>query len=364
MAQVVYFLNSASGTSIPLEIASRLDKQTPELDVSIVSWGEIEPNNYSSDLTVQSLAANSQLDPHSYRQLFRYFLNEQPDILHVHPNATGSVARVLAKAAGVPHVVSTEHNPHTFFGPLKNLVNGSTNWLSDIVIANSEKTHDSFSRWEEFLLSMANAEKLTIYNGVDIDSIRAAESENISLPDGFTIGSAGRLVQQKNLRTLFHAAVPLIKETHDVNLVFVGKGPEQDSLEQLAKDLRIDESVHFIGYYPNRRDVYGFFKKLDVFVFPSHYEGFGVAAAEAMAAGTPVIANDLPVLREVIGEAGIFVDVSDSSKFTSAMMELYQDKTKRDRLGESGIKRIERQFPLEKTVQEHIELYNGIIDNI
>lgn len=358
---VFVFVNDTSETSISLEIASHIADES--ISQTICSF--FSPDSPAFGLDVVSFGARSQLDVSAYQRLYVLLREKQPDILHVHPNATGSIARVLGRLAGVPHIVSTEHNTHSDFSRLKNLINGSTNWLNDVVICNSKTTVASLQRWENVLLRWSDTERTVVYNGVNLDSVRRATADDWrgDLPDGFLIGTAARLVPQKNLTTLIEAACNIITAHPDVHLVIVGDGPQRRSLENLALEYDIEDHVHFFGYLPQRADVHSVMKNLDVYAFPSHYEGFGVAVTEAMAATCPVVVNDIPVLHEIVGDAGIYVDANDTAAFAAALEKLYCDDEKRRRLGQRAGERVERKFSIENTAENYAAIYKQLARN-
>jgi glycosyltransferase involved in cell wall biosynthesis len=125
----------------------------------------------------------------------------------------------------------------------------------------------------------------------------------------------------------------------------------RSELEMLSGRLGIGSSVTFIGWLSKRKEVYTVLSKPELFSFPSHNEGFGMANVEAMATGTPVVVNDIPVLREVVGDAGLFVDATDSQQLADAIEELYHDSDRRERLGERAKDRARTNFSLAETVK-------------
>jgi glycosyltransferase involved in cell wall biosynthesis len=155
--------------------------------------------------------------------------------------------------------------------------------------------------------------------------------------------------------------MPILDQS-DIQLVITGNGPKRAALEQLARDLNIENKVSFLGWLPERKDVYTVYNSSDIFLFPSYYEGFGVANVEAMATGTPVIVNDIPVLREVVGDAGLFVDATEPRQLADAIRELYDNPELRERLGEKARKRARTHFPLAKTVRKYNEVYRSCND--
>src|SRR5207253_2741046 len=109
------------------------------------------------------------------------------------------------------------------------------------------------------------------------------------------LGSVARLHPSKNLA----AAIRLLPDRPTWHLALAGQGPARGELAALAAELGVRDRLHFAGELsPERVGV--FLKGLDVFVFPSLAESFGLAAVEAAQAGVPVVANELPVLREVM----------------------------------------------------------------
>lgn len=353
---VVFFLNNAADSSIPLEIATKLS----EGDMDIVVCSYFSPAEHTFDIDVDTLSADSQVAFRPYLELYRRLRSWSPDVLHIHPNATGSVARVVGRAARVPVIVSTEHSTHDRFGPVKNLVNGSTNWLNDALVANSSSTAASLRTWERWLLDATGTELRVIYNGVDIDRIDTqAESDSFSFDSDLVVGTVGRLVPVKNQATLVRAMAPLLTE-YDCTLAVVGDGSERERLESITVSMGVADDVHFFGHQ-SRDEVYAFLHSIDLFVHPSFAEGFGVAVVEAMAAGVPPIVSDLPVMHEVVDEAGLFVDPAEQGSIQTALRTLLTDPERRRSLGSAASKRTRDRFPLESTVESYTELYTELI---
>src|SRR5262249_40581523 len=148
---------------------------------------------------------------------------------------------------------------------------------------------------------------------------RDAARRQLGLPLGVPLlGNAARLHSVKNL----DAAIRLLPGEPSWHLALAGQGADRARLVDIARSLGVAERVHFVGGLPPDR-VGVFLRALDVFVFPSLIETFGVAVVEAAAAGVPVVANDVEVLREVLAADGepcaLFVDVNDPLAFGAAV---------------------------------------------
>lgn len=354
---VLVFINEAAETSIPLEIAGKINDHD-DFAVTICSFFEPEGNTFGYD--VCSLDATSQFDIQAYRRLYSMLKEKNPDIIHIHPNATGSVARVVARIAGVPHLLTTEHSLHTEFGFVKNIINGGTNWLNEVLVCNSEATSESFPNWEDILLRVSNTEKAVIYNGVDFERLNSSGEPNASLPKGFLIGTVGRLAPEKNQASIINAVSSLVEKNPEIYTIIVGGGDLQGELKRVAADNGVADNVRFLGTV-SREEVYSVLNSLDIFVLTSRYEGFGVAVVEAMATGTAVVVNDIPVMREVADDAAVFVDATDPDELVSALEELYNDDQKRQSLEERGEEMVRERFPLERTLQQYQGLYKELV---
>ena len=136
--------------------------------------------------------------------------------------------------------------------------------------------------------------------------------------DKIVLGCVARLHPDKNLG----AAVELLKSNSDWHLALAGQGAERPALEALAASLGVLDRLHFAGEL-STQNCAEFLQALDVFVFPSRIETFGLAAVEAAQAGIPVVANDLAVLREVLAVDGrpcaTFVDTDNQAAFHRAV---------------------------------------------
>ncbi|RRV80968.1 CDP-glycerol glycerophosphotransferase family protein [Stutzerimonas stutzeri] len=134
---------------------------------------------------------------------------------------------------------------------------------------------------------------------------KAAEPLDESLRDWVEgrvlIGSIGRLSREKAQDRIIMAFAQLHEHYPAARLVIAGQGPEKGALSELIAQLGLEESVRLLGYVENP---YPLFKRLDLFVLPSDYEGQGIVLLEALALGRPVIATDIPGPREILQEMG------------------------------------------------------------
>jgi glycosyltransferase involved in cell wall biosynthesis len=121
----------------------------------------------------------------------------------------------------------------------------------------------------------------------------------------FKLGTIGRLVPQKDYPTLLNAFSNVLKRVPNVELYVVGEGYLQEDLIKLSKSLGINAKVHWLG---KTEYINEFLSKIDLFVLPSNYEGFGLVLLEAMVAKKPIIAANNSAVPEVLGKTfkGLF----------------------------------------------------------
>jgi glycosyltransferase involved in cell wall biosynthesis len=189
-----------------------------------------------------------------------------------------------------------------------------------------------------------------IYNGIDADAIAAAPPAHIPVPAGSTtVGFVARMEIRKGVFDLLDAWPAVLAEQPGLHLVLAGRGPLGDEVGRRAQLL---DNTHFIGY---RSDVAAVLKAVDFLAMPSHWEGFGLVAAEAMAAGKPVIAANTSSLPELIddGVEGILVPPRDPHALANAILRLARDPALRSAMGRLGRERVHRQFGVARMVDDY-----------
>ena len=119
------------------------------------------------------------------------------------------------------------------------------------------------------------------------------------------------------------AVAEAVKEIPYLLLISIGDGPERENLVEKAKHLNIDDNLVW-AWQKTPEEVPSYYKIMDVVVVPSLFEGFGLSAAEAMAAGKPVVASNIDGLKEVVDheKTGYLVPVGESKIIATYLLEL------------------------------------------
>lgn len=133
---------------------------------------------------------------------------------------------------------------------------------------------------------------------------------------GNVIGGVGRLVPEKGFGLLIDAVSGWLKTHPEDCLILMGDGPERERLSALAESLNITQQVRLVGYQENASR---FYQGFDLLCIPSRQEGLGLVLPEAVIAGVPVLATDLPVFREQLGGDCGLVASADKKDWEAAV---------------------------------------------
>ena len=159
---------------------------------------------------------------------------------------------------------------------------------------------------------------------------------------------------QKDQETLIRAFNIL---PEDYELWLIGDGERRSIIEQCIKDNKLEDRVLLLGI---RSDIPSILKSVDVVVQSSHWEGFGLAAVEGMAAGKPVIASDVEGLAQVVEGAGILFPLGDDKKLADIIKQLIGDQTYYQQVAARCWERAQM-FDIQKMVDAYNEVYMGLM---
>lgn len=296
--------------------------------------------------------------------LVRLAEEEGLDVLHVHyavPHAAAACwARHLLSRRDprrAPAVVTTLHGSDVLsLGPDPALarVTGASLRESDALTAVSE-----YLRREALRRFGADLEVTVVPNFVDPQVFRPRPDPDLRrlfAPDGEAL-----LVHVSNLRPVKRAPevvriFALVARRVPARLVVVGEGPELRSAREEAAALGLGERVRFLG---RQAEVAPLLGVADLFLFPSLSESFGVAAAEAMACGVPVIASDVGGLREVVvdGVTGFLLPPEDGEGMAARAVALLRDEGRRREMGAAAARHARARFTPAAVVPRYEEVY-------
>lgn len=284
----------------------------------------------------------------------RALARSRPDLLVTMTQKDPRTAGVAARLLGIPVVLRQPMDlgfsrslHHRFFYGV----------IPGHYIANSKATRDSMIRSAPWL---DPSDVAVIYNGIDVEAFASAKPADLGVPDGpLTIGFVGRFEERKGIVELMGAWPKVAAAVGNARLVLAGSGGGLDA--EVRRWAEVTGNVHAIGF---RDDMAAVMKSFDILVVPSHFEGFGIVIAEALAAGVPVVASRASNLPELLddGVEGRLVPVRDADALADAVIELAQAEGLRTRMGAAGQARARRDFRTERMVDEYEALFQSIID--
>jgi glycosyltransferase involved in cell wall biosynthesis len=201
-----------------------------------------------------------------------------------------------------------------------------------------------------------------IPNGVDLCEIDAEQRVAAPLVElrhsgGYVVGYIGQLIARKGLDCLLRAFAAWDHPAKQ--LVLVGEGPQRAELEQLARELSVDDSVQFVGFQSER---IAWLRGFGVFVLPSHLEGIPRCLMEAMAARVPVIASDIPGCRDIVenGKTGRLFTVDDVTALTRALVQS-TDRAASEQMAEDGRVHVRAHHSADAMAAEYAALFQTLV---
>lgn len=231
----------------------------------------------------------------TYKKVWNKFFKAHPEykIIHGHVRSTASIYLKIAKRYGLA-TIAHSHNTSSgtgFLAIVKNTLQYPIRYIADYFFACSENAgiwlfgKKTCEKNNFYILNNAIDTQKFIYNS----DVSLKKREEFLIVDKLVIGHIGRFHTQKNHEFL----IDIFKELHDRNknsvLMLVGDGELRKSVEKKVSDLGLTDSVIFTGV---RSDIPELLQMMDVFVFPSLYEGLGIVTIEAQAAGVQCIVAD------------------------------------------------------------------------
>ena len=266
--------------------------------------------------------------------LIGYMRRERPDAVISYQHYGNIFGTLAGRMAGAKRLIANQSGaPGKFGGPLAAPLDRMMGTLGayHFSVVNSGWMEAQFAGYPERYRQRTRR----IDHGVEVPAVlpdRQASRAALGVPgNAFVLVSTGRLTEGKNQRVLVEA----LAELPDAHLVLAGAGPEAEKIGATARRLGVSDRLHRLGEVPAAR-IDEVLAAGDVFAFASRTETFGLSAAEAAIAGLPVVANDIAVLREVLGDAAIYVDAEQGSAVARAVRRLIAEPGKAAALAAAG----------------------------
>ncbi|MCS5420923.1 MULTISPECIES: glycosyltransferase family 1 protein [Psychrilyobacter] len=289
---------------------------------------------------------------------------EKYDVVHAHTLFNCGIAMIAAKRAGVKIRISHAHtSQETNFGLVKKIYylfmnlmikyattkyvgvsEGAGKFLFGNSIVNSNK-YSFLPNFIEYKTILNNSNRKSIRQELGVDK------------NEFVIGNVGRFIPLKNQKLIIEIAKKLKSNNEKIKVLLVGDGDERENLLALVRKYNLEKEVIFTGY---RTDTDNLLGAMDIFIFPSLFEGFGMVGVEAQVAGLPcIVSSNLP--KEIDLELGLIERVSLNDAVEKWVDAVTSKKDKRE-LDKRKIEKalVDVSFTKEKIIEEFYKLYEII----
>lgn len=254
-----------------------------------------------------------------YQHLYRYqkdlkkiFKNNHYNIVHSHLNTLSVFPLKVAKECGVPVRIAHNHSTSAPGERKKNLLKNILRQFSTIYPTDYMSPTYNTGKWL-FGEKVAENELLVIKNAIPIEKfkfnkdVRKNYRKKLGLNShDFVIGNIGRLVWSKNQDFILEVFKKVLNQIPSAKLLIVGEGPLKKDLQNKVEKLNLEKKVLFLKYEKNIENIY---QVMDCFLLPSFYEGLGMVAIEAQAAGINTICSDKVPTEVGLSNLCAFIDL-------------------------------------------------------
>ena len=286
---------------IATDLVKHFDKNL--IEVSAVYHNCVDKGGISAIPSVYELWPDIDKAPYfyslnflSYRRWWKNFirLHDKFDIVHLHYIDSAFCYLDLFKKTGAK-TIAHAHNPLSrpiSIGLIWScIISFPVRYIADYILACSQQTaREIFGR-----KASSSSKCHILYNGIDVkkfsykENLRNSLRRKYGVNDSVVIGHVGRFEKQKNHKFIIEVFKEFHRKVSDSQLWLIGTGGLFDEIKGVVEDYDLQDSVVFWG---NRQDVSDLYQCMDVFIFPSLYEGLGIVLVEAQTTGLPCVTSD------------------------------------------------------------------------
>lgn len=323
--------------------------------IILITLGKYHKENYSKNIKIHALEQNinkhgSLLSKLKYISAVkiakRVIKEEKPDIIHAHYATSYGVIGALIKGS-IPLFLSVWGSDIYIFPKKSNL----HKFILRFSLNKANKIFSTSYAMKEETLKYIDKNIDVIPFGIDIDKFHQIKKNDLLIDDlsgSIVIGTVKGLEKVYGIEYLIRAFEIIIENNQDlsIKLVIVGKGNEKKNLENLVKELKVEQYTIFTGYIDPSK-VVEYHNLMDIEVFMSESESFGVSVLEASACEKPVIVSNVGGLPEVVEDSktGFIVESRDYEKLADYLQLLIDNEEMRINIGKRG-----REMVIEKYI--------------
>ena len=340
------------------------------INVYLFGLGENIPEGYNSKVNIVnkkiSQSTKSKVDGSFQKSIYLKSLPNirslikkiKPDILHAH--YASSYGLLGALTFFKPFLVSVWGND-VFDFPKKSFIHKT---ILKFVFSSADKIFSTSKVMADEIGLYTNKKPVIIPFGVDTNVFKPFSVKRIFDDNTIILGCVKSLSFKYGIEYLLDAFAILKSKlkTERIKLLLVGDGTLKNSLIQKAMQLKIQDDVIFYGAVPHSK-VPEIYNMIDIAIFPSVWESFGVSNLEAAACEVPQVASDIGGFKEIIedGVTGFLVEPKNPEAISEKVIEFIQNETLRKKIGKCARQKVIEDFNWNRNVEQMIAEYNNII---
>lgn len=291
----------------------------------------------------------------------------KPDLIHLHSSKAGAIGRLIFE--GTPVI----YTPHGWaFNMAVSQLKQNIYAMTERFLSASTVRIIAISKYEYKSAIDRNICKpnkmVLIENGINLETFEPVSSLNrrqirkqyAVADDEILIGAVGRLTESKN-PALFIDIAKTLKADSRLRFMWVGDGELSDAMKTLAETEGVADRIIFTGW---TEQVGAHMQAMDIGLHTASWEGFGLAIAEFMAAGVPVVSSSVGGTTEIIDEGvtGFLCDNADIHSYTGAIELLIADPVLKENIVKNALKTVREKYAHQRLVDQHIKVYTSILE--
>lgn len=356
------------GETHVLDLVSNLDKDKFTSEVLSFTDGEMISRLKKLDIPCHVIPTTKPFDFSVWARVKKVMTENNFDLVHAHGTRACSNSFSAANKLGLPLAYTIHgwsfHQDQSAL--VRNIRELSEKFLvrktSRNISVSESNNNDGIER-----LGMPNSQ--IVNYGVNLEKFNATgkydlSKEDLGLPqDKILVGMVVRLTIQKDPLTFLKAAKLALKESHNLHFVVVGGGVLEAKCRAYVSENNLNEHITFVGF---RTDVPAILNLIDIYCLPSLWEGLPIGVLEAMAMAKAIVATPVDGTKEVIKHdiSGLLFPEYDSQKMAACILDLANNSSKRKKVGENALAKINESFTVGRMADEigdlYIQLLNGV----
>lgn len=359
VAQMLARMDYGGIEMVVMNYYRHIDRSKIQFDFIVFEGSELPQRKEIEELGGRVYEVPPLRHPFAYsRAVFKLFEKNKYDIVHANMNTLSVFPLRMAKKAGVP--VRICHN-HSTAGPgetKKNILKNILRHFSKIYPTELFACSEYAGKW----LYGDKASFRVIKNAIDIDRFkynektRADVRRKLGIEDKLVLGHVGRFELVKNhdfLLDIFHSVHQINPKTA---LLLIGEGELEDKMKKKADELGLKDSVFFLG---TMNDCAPYYQAMDAFALPSLYEGLGMVAIEAQAAGLPCFLSDRVPKETAITDSVYTLSLEQT---LDEWAEFILEKVTKNKRKDESVKIREAGYDIELEAEKLMGIYDELIE--